>query len=191
MARAPRAASHGLVQLAGQRVVEAAHRREPGRQPRLGRDRRPGALQQVKVLAAASGVTQQQQVGGQAQQPVGRIGEQRRVDRAQIQGGRKRRVVQEAGHDPVLQEVQGPVGLPGGQEMPGRAPCVAGALEPFGCPQLERLLPVPVPGPQLSAQHPAHQMVVPEARPLVIERHQEQAGRVNSAQQRRRVLPRR
>ena len=64
--------------------------------------------------------------------------------------------------------------------MPGRAPRVAGALEPFGCPQLERLLAVPVPGPQLSAQHPAHQMVVPEARPLVIERHQEQAGRVNS-----------
>ena len=29
--------------------------------------------------------------------------------------------------------------------MPGRAPCVAGALEPFGCPQLERLLAVPGP----------------------------------------------
>jgi hypothetical protein len=31
-------------------------------------------------------------------------------------------------------------------------------------------------------------MVIPEAGPLIIERHQEQAGRVDAAQQRRRVL---
>ena len=66
MALAAEARAHGLVELAGQRVVEGAHRREPGRQPRLGRDRRPGALQQVKVLAAACRVTPKQQVGGQA-----------------------------------------------------------------------------------------------------------------------------
>ena len=98
--------------------------------------------------------------------------------------------MQEAGHDPVLHEVQSPVGLPRGQEMPGRAPCVPRALEPFRCPQLKRLLAVPVPGPQLGAQHPAHQMVVPEARPLVIERRQEQVGRVNAVQQHLCVLPR-
>ena len=103
---------------------------------------------------------------------------------------RQRRVAQEVGHDPVLQEGQGPVGLPRGQEVPGRAPGVARGLEPFGRPQLERLLAGPVPGPQLGAQHLAHQMVVPEAGPLIVERHQEQVGRVDAAQQRRRVLPR-
>jgi hypothetical protein len=69
--------------------------------------------------------------------------------------------------------------------MPG----VTGGLEPFGRPQLERLLPGAVSGPQLSAQHPAHQMVVPEAGPLIIQRHQEQVGRVNAAQRHRHVLP--
>ena len=80
--------------------------------------------------------------------------------------------------------------MPGGQEMPDRAPCLARALEPFGGPHLERLLACPVPGPQLSVQRLAHQMVVPEAGRLVIKRDQEQVGRVNSVQQRRRVLPR-
>jgi hypothetical protein len=97
--------------------------------------------------------------------------------------------VQVVGHNPVLQQVQRPVDLLRRQEVAGRAPGVAGGLEPFGRPHLERPGIRPVPGPQLSTQHPVHQMVVAEGRPLIIECHQEQAGRVNAAQQRRRVLP--
>jgi hypothetical protein len=51
------------------------------------------------------------------------------------------------------------------------------------------LLRRPVPGAQLSAQQLAHHVVVAEAGPLIIERHHEQAGRVDVAQQRRCVLP--
>ena len=170
MARAVEGRVHGLVQLAGLPVAERPHRREPGRQPRLGRDRRLGALEQVKVLAAAGRVARQQQVGGQRQQPVGGVRQQRGVDRAEVQRRRQRRVAQEVGHDPVLHQGQRPVGLPRRQEVAGRAPRVTGGLEPFGRPQLQRLLAGRVPGPQLGAQHLAHQMVVPEAGPLVIER---------------------
>ena len=60
---------HGLVQLAGFRVVEGPHRREPGRQLGVSGDRRR-ALEQVKVVAAACRVTPQQQVGRQGQQLV-------------------------------------------------------------------------------------------------------------------------
>ena len=189
MARAARAAGTASSSLAGQRVVERPHRREPGRQPRVGRDRRLGALEQVKVLAAAGRVARQQQVGRQGQQPLGGVGQQRGSTVLRSSAAGSGRVVQEVGHDPVLQQGQRPVGLLRGEEVAGRAPGVTGRLEPFGRPQLELLLPGPVPGPQLGAQHLAHQMVVPEARPLVIERHQEQVGRVDAAQQRRRVLP--
>jgi hypothetical protein len=48
---------------------------------------------------------------------------------------------------------------------------------------------VTVPGPQLSVQHLAHQRVIPEAGPLIIECHQEKVGCVDAPQQRRRVLP--
>jgi hypothetical protein len=101
----------------------------------------------------------------------------------------QRRVAQQVGHDPVLQQGQCPTGLPGREEVTARPPGVAGGLEPFSRPQLERLLAAPVPGPQLSAQHLAHQMVVPEAGPLIIQGDQEQVGRVDAAQQRRGVLP--
>ena len=153
-------------------------------------DRWLSALQQVEVLAGASGVTPGQQVACHRQHQIGGIRKQRWVHHAQIQRCRQRRVVQEFGHDPVLQQGQRPVDLLRREEMAGCAPGVTGGLEPFGRPQLKRLLASPVPGPQLSAQQLAHQMVVPETGPLVIERHQEQVALVNSAQQRRRVLPR-
>jgi hypothetical protein len=71
----------------------------------------------------------------------------------------------------------------------GRTPAVARGLEPFGRPQLELLLAGLVPGVQLGTQQPAHQMVVPEAGLRIVERHQEQLGGADGAQQRRRVQP--
>ena len=112
------------------------------------------------------------------------------VDHAQIQWRRQGRVVQEVGARP------GPAAGP----APGRpaAPRGSGG-PPAGCHRWTRTIrppataaparAAPVPGPQLSMQHLVHQMVVAEARPLIIECHQEQAGRVDAAQQRRRVLP--
>ena len=97
--------------------------------------------------------------------------------------------MQEVRHDPVLQEDQRPVSLLRRQEMVGRAPGVPGGFEPFGRPQLKHLLAGAVPGAQLRAQHLAHQAVVPEAGPVLIEGHQEQVSGIDAAQQRRRVLP--
>ena len=62
--------------------------------------------------------------------------------------------------------------------MPG----VTGGLEPFARPQLEHLLPGAVPSPQLSLQQMAHQMVVAEAGPLIVQGDQEQVGRVDAVQ---------
>ena len=76
---------HGLFQLAGHPVAERLKRREPGGQPRIGRDL-PGVLKQVKVLTAASRITRQQQVGGQAQQAFRGFCQQRGVDHAQTSG---------------------------------------------------------------------------------------------------------
>ena len=59
---------HGRFQLPGHPVAERLKRRQPGGQLRTGRNP-SGLLKQVKVLAAASRITRQQQVGGQAQQP--------------------------------------------------------------------------------------------------------------------------
>jgi hypothetical protein len=81
-----------------------------------------------------SHVTRQQQVAGQGQHPVGGIRQHRGVDHAQIQRRRLRRVAQEVGQDPVLEQGQRPAGLPGLQEVAARPPAVAGGLEPFGCP---------------------------------------------------------
>ena len=97
--------------------------------------------------------------------------------------------MQEVRHDPVLQERQPPVGLLRRQIVIGRTPRVPGSLVPFGRPELERVLAGPVSGPQLGAQDPAHQLVVPEAGPLLVEGHQEQVRGADRAQQRRRVLP--
>ena len=97
--------------------------------------------------------------------------------------------MQEFGHDPVMQEGQGPVDLLGREVVADRAPRVASGLIPFCRPQVELLLSRRVPGPQFRAQRLPHQMVVAEAGPLIIERHQEKVGRVNAVQQRRRVLP--
>ena len=63
MARAAQGRPHGLFQLADHPVAERLERREPGGQPRTGRDL-PGMLKQVEVLTAASRITGQQQVGG-------------------------------------------------------------------------------------------------------------------------------
>ena len=171
--------------------MERPHHCGPRHQLRVGRRRRLGALKQVEILAPAGRVTPGQQVSGQGQQPVGGIGEQRRVDRAEVRCGRQDRVAQEVGHDPVLDEGERPFGLLRRQVMAGRTPRVTDGLEPLARPQLELLLTGPVPGPQLSAQHLAHQVVVPEARPLIVECHKEQVGRVDPAQQRRNVPPRR
>ena len=179
---------HRLARIAGQRVAQGARRREPGRQRRVGRGRRLGALQQIEVLVTASYVSRQQQVGGQAQQPVRGSGQQRSRHGAQVQWRRQRRVVQVVSHDAVLQEGQGAVGLPGREEVAGRMPGVAHRLEPLGGPQLECLFAGSVPGPQFGVQQLADQMVVAEDRPVLIERHQEQAGPVDAAQQRGRVL---
>ena len=73
--------------------------------------------------------------------------------------------------------------------MVSGAPGVPGRLEPFGRPQLKRLLPGAVSGAQLDAQDLAHQTVVPEGGPLIVKGHQEQMRGINGAQQRRRVLP--
>ena len=97
--------------------------------------------------------------------------------------------MQEVGHDPLLEEGQRPVNLLGRQKVAGRTPGVTRQLEPFARPQLERTLTLGVPGPQLSPQQPADQMVIAEAGSLVIECHQEQIARVDAAQQRRRVPP--
>ena len=139
-----------------------------------------GALKEVEVLADTSGVAPGQQVTRDREQPVGRIGKHRRVDHAQIQCGRERRVVQEFGHHPVMQEGQGPVDLLGREVVADRAPRVASGLIPFGRPQVELLLSRRIPGPQFRAQRLPHQMVVAEAGPLIIERHQEQVGHVNA-----------
>ena len=179
---------HGRFQLAGHPVAERLKRREPGGQPRIGRNL-PGVLKQVKVLTAASRIPRQQQVGGQAQQAFRRLCQYRRVGHVEDQRLGHRRGVQEVRHDPVLEERQGPVSLLRGQIMVGGTPGVSGSLEPFCRPQLKHLLASAVPGAQLGAQYPAHQTVVPEAGPLVVERHQEQVSGVDSAQQRRRVLP--
>ena len=89
----------------------------------------------------------------------------------------------------VPQQGQGPVGLPGREEVPGGAPDLPGGLEPFAGAQLERLLPGRVPGSQLGPQHLAHELVIAEAGPLIVQRDQEQIGRVDAAQERRRVRP--
>jgi len=56
---------HGRFQLPGHPVAERLKRCQPGGQLRTGRNP-SGLLKQVKVLAAASRITRQQQVGGQA-----------------------------------------------------------------------------------------------------------------------------
>ena len=149
---------------------------------------RLGALQHVQVVACASDVPGQQQVNGQAQQPVRGVGQHRGRHRAQIQWRRQRRVAQEISDDALLQQGQGAVGLPGRQEVAGRVPGVAHRLEPLGGPQLEGLFAGPVPGPQFGVQQLADQMVVAEDRPVLVEGHQEQAVPVDAPQQRGRVL---
>jgi hypothetical protein len=146
-------------------------------------------LEQVEVLTAASHVTQQQQVRGQAQQPFGGLCQHQRVGHVQDQRLWHRRDVQEVRHDPVLHDRQGPVSMMRSQIMDGRTPGVSGGLEPFCCPHPKRLLAGAVPGAQLGAQHAAHQTVVPEAGPLIVECHQEQVSGIDAAQQRRRVMP--
>ena len=97
--------------------------------------------------------------------------------------------MQQVGRHPLLQQAQGPVDLPGREEIAGRSPRVAGGLQPLGYPQLQRELTAAIQGTQLRAQYLAHQMVIPVTRPIVIEGHDEQIGRLDAAQQRRRVLP--
>ena len=97
--------------------------------------------------------------------------------------------MQEVGDDPVLQEREGPVGLPRRKEVPGRLPRVAPGFQPFRRPQLQRNLPRGVSGMQFGAQHLVHQVVVPVDRPVIIKRDEEQVGRLDAAQQRRRVQP--
>jgi hypothetical protein len=179
---------HGRFQLPGHPVAERLKRRQPGGQLRTGRNP-SGLLKQVKVLAAASRITRQQQVGGQAQQPFRGLCQHRWGSHAQHQRLRHRRDAQEVRHDPVLYERQGPVSLPRRQIMGGRTLGVSGSLEPLCRPQLKYLLAGAVPGAQLGAQHIPYQTVVPEAGPLIIEGHQEQVSGIDSAQQRRRVLP--
>ena len=147
------------------------------------------ALEQVKILTAAARVAREQQVGGYRQQPVGRLGEHRSVDRADIQWRRHGRVGQKVRYNPVSQQSQRPVRPPGREEVTGRTPGVTYGLEPFGRPQLELLLAGPVPGVQLGAQQLAYQMVIPEAGLLIVERHQEQVGGADGAQQRGRIGP--
>ena len=77
-----------------------------------------------------------------------------------------------------MQEGQGPVDLLGREVVADRAPRVASGLIPFGRPQVELLLSRRIPGPQFRAQRLPHEMVVAEAGPLIIERHQEQVGHV-------------
>jgi len=74
--------------------------------------------------AAASRITRQQQVSRHGQQPVRRIREQRGVDHAEIQRWRRRRIAQEVGHHQVLEQGQGPAGLPRGDQMASRTPGV-------------------------------------------------------------------
>ncbi len=59
--------------------------------------------------------------------------------------------MQEVRYDPVLQERQRPVGLLCRQIMVGGTPGVPDSLEPFGRPQMKRLLAGTVPGVQLDA----------------------------------------
>ena len=113
MARAARAFFTALLHLAGHHVAHGLRHREPGRQLRVGPGRRLHVPQQIQVLASASDVSGQQQVNGQAQQPVRGIGQHRGRHRAQVQRRRQCRVAQEVGHDPVLQQGQTAVGLPG------------------------------------------------------------------------------
>jgi hypothetical protein len=110
------------------------------------------ALEQVKVLTATARVTREQHVGRHRQQAVGRLGEHRSIDRADVQRCWHGRVGQEVGYHVVFQQSQRPVGLPGREEVASRPPGVARSLEPFGCPQLEFLLAGWVPGVQLGSQ---------------------------------------
>ena len=181
--------THRLGRLTEERAAQRSQHREPGRQPRVRRDRRVGAFQQVQVLTAANRVAPQQQVGREGQQPLRNAGQQRRVNRAEVQRRRRRRIMKQVGRHPLLQQAQCPVGLPGREEIAGRSARVARGLQPLGYPELQRELPPAVHGTQLRAQHLAHQMVIPVTRPVIIERHDEQVGRLDAAQQRRRVLP--
>ena len=52
----------------------------------------------------------------------------------EIQRRGQRRVAQEVGHHPVLQQGQRPVGLLRREEVPGRPPHVTRGLEPFARP---------------------------------------------------------
>src|SRR6185437_1001997 len=77
--------ANGLVRLAEQRMTDGLECHEPCAEPGLARDRRLGALQQVKVLATSYGVTRKQQVSRQGEQTVGCLGEYRGADPAQVQ----------------------------------------------------------------------------------------------------------
>jgi hypothetical protein len=75
----------GLLHPAGQREPNTAHRREPGRQRRLlEQERRLCSREQIEVMASVRGVPGGQQVGGEAQQPVWGVGQQRIGNRAEI-----------------------------------------------------------------------------------------------------------
>ena len=97
--------------------------------------------------------------------------------------------MQEVGDHPVVQQDQCAVALTGREEVAGGTPGIADGLEPFGRAQLELAFAGRVPGAQLGTQQLADQMVVAEAGPLIIQRHQEQVGQVDAAQPRRGVLP--
>ena len=55
--------------------------------------------------------------------------------------------MQQVGHDVLLQQAQGPVGLPGREEIAGRGPRVASGLQPLGRPELQRNFPAAIHGP--------------------------------------------
>jgi hypothetical protein len=95
----------------------------------------------------------------------------------------------QVGRHPLLQQAQGPVGLPGREEIASRSAGVTRGLQPFGGPQLQGELPSAVHGTQPGAQHLADQMVIPVTPAVIIERHDEQIGRLDGTQQRRRIRP--
>ena len=128
---------HRLGRLTGERAAQRSHHCQPGRQPRVRRDHRVGAFQQVQVLTAANPVTPQQQVGRKAQQPLGNARQQRRVNPAEVQRRRRGRIIQQVGRHPLLQQAQGPVSLPGREEIAGRSPRLAYGLQPLGRPELQ------------------------------------------------------
>ena len=181
---------HGLVQLAGQRVVERPHRREPGRQPASRAGSAAAARSsRSRYSPPRAGVTRQQQVSrpGPAAGPGHAASSEGSTMLRSSGAAGPGRAGSRARPGPAAGPAPGRPAAPPGSGGP-RAACLP-RTRTIRPPAAEALLARPVPGPQLGAQHLAHQMVVAEAGPLIIERHQEQVGRVDAAQQRRRVLP--